>query len=123
MRYRFEIGLGLYLGAALVILLLSLHPSPPVPDWGVLSWDKAQHALAYAVLTGLGGWALTPVCGWRRAFAYALVLSALYGLLLEGAQALLTRNRVAQMTDEAANVAGAAAVYALARLLGRGRGS
>lgn len=49
LRYRvfWQAGAWLLLG---VVVWLSLTPAPPQPP--VISWDKAQHALAYAVLTG-----------------------------------------------------------------------
>jgi VanZ family protein len=76
----------------------------------VLSWDKAQHALAYAVFTLLGGWALTPVFGapraWRLAFAFAIG----YGLVIEVLQGLGGR-RSPQLADGAADIIGAAVVY------------
>jgi VanZ family protein len=104
--------LTIFASFALAILWLSLAPHPPLPKTGLLSWDKAQHAMAYAVLALLGGWALEPLMGnglraWRRGAAIAI----LYGVLLEMAQMLLTRSRSAQIGDAVADAVGALAAY------------
>ncbi len=103
---------------AVCILWLSLDPAPFRPLVKLLSWDKLQHALAYALLTLLGGWALGPFCSrpalaWRWAFFFALA----YGALMEGAQFLLTRSRSAEPWDFVANAVGAGTVFLLALLL------
>lgn len=112
--YRWR--LTLFFLCALGILVLSLIPVPPKIIGDVLSWDKAQHALAYAVLTGLGGWALTPrhgaLPGWRK----ALLLAICYGVLIEGAQALCGY-RAAQFADAVANALGAGTAFLGWRLL------
>lgn len=103
---------------ALVILWMSLDPHPYLPKDGLLSWDKAQHALAYAVLTLLGGWAMLPmVNGALRAWRRAMLFAVGYGVLLEMAQAVFTRYRRAQMGDALADALGALAVYFMAKLL------
>lgn len=113
-----KLRLTLFALAALAILWLSLDPAPYLPKEGPLSWDKAQHALAYAVLTLLGGWALLPlVKGALRAWRWAMLLAVGYGVLLEMAQAVFTRYRRAQMGDALADAFGALAVYFLAWLL------
>jgi VanZ family protein len=110
--------LTIYALTVLAILWLSLSPHPYLPTKGLLSWDKAQHALAYAVLSLLGGWAFQPMMGgglrpWRRAAWIALT----YGILLEFAQMLFTSVRSAQFSDAVANGVGAFSVYFVARLI------
>jgi VanZ family protein len=41
----------------LTLLVLSLVPTGQLPDGLANIWDKAQHALGYAVLAALGMWA------------------------------------------------------------------
>jgi VanZ family protein len=105
-----RVRLTLFCAFAMLILILSLMPSPPDIVKDVIPRDKAQHALAYACLTVLGGWALTPfwgaACAWRRAFGLAIV----YGVLLEGAQAL-SGYRAAEFGDAVANSFGAGMIY------------
>lgn len=113
-----KIRLALFAFAVLAILWLSLDPDPYLPKEGPLSWDKAQHALAYAVLTLLGGWALLPmVKGALRAWRWAMFFAVTYGVLLEMAQAVFTRCRRAQMGDALADALGALAVFFVAWLL------
>ena len=117
-RHLPKIRLALFLLAALAILWLSLDPRPYLPKNGPLSWDKAQHALAYAFLTLVGGWALQPLMDNAiRAFRWAAGIAIIYGVLLEFAQMLLTRNRSAQLADAIADALGAVAVYLLVWLL------
>ncbi len=119
MRYHLpKFRLTLFVLTALAILWLSLDPDPYLPKEGPLSWDKAQHALAYAVLTLLGGWALLPmVKGALRAWRWAMIFAVSYGVLLEMAQAIFTKYRRAQMGDALADAVGALAVFFVARLL------
>ncbi|WP_083553187.1 VanZ family protein [Syntrophotalea acetylenivorans] len=102
----------LFIFAALVILGLSVMPNPPVPQSGILSWDKAQHAFAYAFLMILGGWAFLPMTPSRLdAWRYALFIVVGYGALMEGAQALLTRGRSGDLADILANALGGLVIY------------
>jgi VanZ family protein len=109
---RIPAGLRLFLfiAFALAILVLSVMPSPPEMIQEVLSWDKAQHALAYAVFTLLGGWAMTPVFGASRAWRLAFALAIGYGLVIEVLQGMGGR-RSPQLADGAADIIGAAVVY------------
>ena len=120
-KFSASVRLALFFAFAMLILVLSVIPRPPHIITDVLSWDKAQHALAYACLTTLGGWALTPFWGAARAWMRALGLAIVYGLLLEGAQAL-TGQRVAQFGDAVANSFGACLVYLLWRIFSRPTG-
>jgi VanZ family protein len=117
-RHWPKIRLTLFALAALGILWGSLDPHPYLPTSGFFSWDKVQHALAYAVLTLLGGWALLPIVkNALGAWSWAAAISLVYGLLMEMAQALLTRHRRAQFGDALADALGALAVFILAWLL------
>ena len=110
--------LVLFVLAALTILLLSIMPNPPVPQTGLLSWDKVQHALAYAFLASLAGWALLPlVASPVRAWRYALIFALGYGVLMEVIQAWLTPARHGDVGDVLANALGGLAIYGLARLI------
>ncbi|ABA88953.1 hypothetical protein Pcar_1710 [Syntrophotalea carbinolica DSM 2380] len=105
-----NLRLILFVAFALIILVLSLVSAPPKIIHEVLSWDKAQHAFAYAIFTLLGGWALAPLWGALRAWRRALGVAIVYGGILEGAQAL-SGYRVAQFADMVANSLGAVAAY------------
>lgn len=98
------------------ILWLSLTPNPPQLSGDVLGWDKAQHAAAYAMLTFLAGRAFelyvsAPPRAWLLATGFSLVV----GSLMEVAQGMMTRVRVADPQDMLANAIGALAVYAWVR--------
>jgi VanZ family protein len=114
-KFPASVRLSLFVALATFIFVLSVIPRPPHIITDVLSWDKAQHALAYACLTALGGWALTPFWGADRAWLRAFGLAIAYGLLLEGIQAL-TGQRVAQVGDAVANTFGAGLTFLLWRL-------
>ncbi|MDK2848205.1 MAG: hypothetical protein PWP34_1558 [Desulfuromonadales bacterium] len=114
--------LVLFVAFALAILVLSVIPAPPEVIHQILSWDKAQHALAYAGLTVLGGWALTPRQGAAYAWRNAFLISVVYGTLLEGAQAL-GGHRVAQFADAMANAFGAGLIYVFRMFLSFLRGA
>jgi hypothetical protein len=45
--------IGLYALASSVVLYICLAPTPDVPAAGLL-WDKAEHAITWAILTGSG---------------------------------------------------------------------
>lgn len=106
----------LFAACALLILVLSLIPVPPRIISDILSWDKAQHALAYAFFTALGGWSLAPLRGAAWGMRRALLIGIGYGALIEGAQALCGY-RVAQLADAAANALGAGTAYLIWRML------
>lgn len=108
---------------AAAILWLSLMPAPPSPPtW--LSWDKLQHAGAYALLTLLLGRAIVPaVRSRRRGWRGAALVAFLYGGLVELAQGLCTASRTAEVGDLLANGAGVLAVLAVIALARRCRGA
>lgn len=93
-----------------VVIYLSIAPGEATPTAG-LFWDKAQHALAYAVL-GLVG--LAAFGGrWPILIAILLVSGG-----LEIAQALMPYGRQGDLRDLAANAAGLGLAW-LAWRLGR----
>ncbi|MDP1619333.1 hypothetical protein [Phenylobacterium sp.] len=80
------------------ILYLSLAPSEATPAAN-LGWDKARHALAYFVLTGLGLFAFGP----RLVLLGGVVL---LGAGVEVAQAAMDLGRQGELADLAANLTG-----------------
>lgn len=92
----------------LIILVLSLAPAPPTFDLMVFSWDKFQHASAYALLTLLAGFASQPhfrrLVAWLLAFTTAVI----YGGLMEIVQGTLSTVRTPEWGDLAADAVGAA---------------
>lgn len=110
--------LALLAATALAILCLSIMPNPPVPQTGLLSWDKVQHALAYAILASVAGWALLPlVSAPVRAWRYALFFALGFGGGMELLQALLPFKRSGDIGDVAANALGGVIIYGVVRLL------
>lgn len=92
--------------AALVWLSLAA-PSFFVPP-RLLSWDKLQHACAYAVLTLLAGLFVSELTRTRwLGWGLAAVGSVAFGALLEWAQGTLTQHRYADWHDIVANSTGA----------------
>lgn len=97
--------------AVAVLLWLSLAPTEALP--GITFWDKAEHALAYFVLGGLG-LALFPTRPGRlAAFVFAL------GVVIEGLQAIGGLGRQGDWRDVAANTLGLAAALAVAAAVRR----
>ncbi|MQM37421.1 hypothetical protein KBTX_01421 [wastewater metagenome] len=95
-----------------LVVWLSLTPAPPSPPVG-LSWDKAQHALAYAVLA----WWFAQA--WRRRVPTVALLLFVIGLVLEGLQGL-GGERTMSLADAAANGVGVALGLVIVRTpLGR----
>jgi len=104
----------------LVLLFFSLANLPPAPIGGWLSWDKLQHAVAYGILTFLGGRSLV-LFGWglRRGWFFSVGIACLFGGILEILQMWLTRYRTAEWGDFLADGLGAGIVCAAALLLNR----
>jgi VanZ family protein len=105
--------LGLYGAATAVLLYLTLAPSQALPK--VQVWDKAEHAIAWAVLTGVG-LVLFRRWTWRIA-GFALAV----GALVEVLQGLMPLGRDADWKDWAADLVGVAAAVAAAALVRRAR--
>jgi VanZ family protein len=85
------IRLAIFLTAVAVLLWLCLAPTDELP--AITFWDKAEHALAFLVLTGLG-FILFPT----RTRALALGVLAL-GVGIEIAQALMGLGRQGDWHD------------------------
>lgn len=107
---------------AVGILWLSLTPHPPRSPVPLLSWDKLQHAGAYALLTWLAGRCLEQ---WRplsrHAWRSALLLVLIFGGLIEILQGALTHARRAEWGDWAADGFGAILVVGIVLLGKRAR--
>lgn len=94
--------------ACLAVLVLSVLPGEAIP--GPLHfWDKAQHALGFAVLAGLALWARLSVQAWP----WALGLLC-FGAAIEGIQSLLPW-RFGDVWDGLADAVGVFAVLGVAR--------
>lgn len=112
-RLPLPLRLGLYALATGVLLYLTLAPSKALPT--VNLWDKAEHAIAWAVLAGTG-LILFPRQAERIA-GYALAV----GVLVEVLQWALPFGRDADWKDWAADAVGVAAAVAVFALLRRMR--
>jgi hypothetical protein len=98
---------SLAMGAVTVLALLPIeHLQMPVFDW----WDKAQHALAFVVLTG---WALLL---WPHAAMHVALGMLAYGTGLEVAQWAVGW-RFAEWADLAADAVGVFMAWSLVRWL------
>jgi len=97
-RLPLPLRLAAFGSAVAVLMWLSLAPVSELP--GVTFWDKAQHALAYFVLTGLG-LTLFPTRAMRIVgFVFGL------GIGIEVAQALGHAGRQGDWHDVVANSLG-----------------
>jgi VanZ family protein len=99
------------------ILWLSLTPSPPSPSTVLLSWDKLQHAGAYALLTLLAGRFISqwrPVI--RHPWLCALLVAVVFGGMIEILQGTLTEVRRAEWGDLVADAAGGLVVVVAAHI-------
>jgi len=110
------ISWALFIGWALLVLWASLDARPFRPLVKLLSWDKLQHALAYALLTLFGGLALRSLFPRHalRSWLVALCFSVCYGAIVEILQHLMTRSRTGDPLDLLADLVGAALVVAAA---------
>lgn len=98
---------GLAMGAVTVLALLPIEQlQMPVLDW----WDKAQHALAFVVLTS---WALLL---WPHAATHVALSMLAYGAGLEVAQWAVGW-RFAEWADLAADAVGVFVAWGLDRWL------
>jgi len=103
---------------ALLILWLSLDPSPPVPENELFGWDKLQHAAAYALMTFLAGSAFYAFSGnFYRSWLAAAGISIVYGGLIELLQGWCTEARSAEFGDLVADTIGAVVVLAVVAAL------
>ena len=84
-----------------VVAVLVLSLMPPTPHMPSTGWDKANHALAFAVLAWLG------CSAWPGRTTRVLCGLLAFGVLIEGLQSL-TPYRVAEWADLLADVLGLA---------------
>ena len=105
-KYTFLLRFLPLLVWAIIILVLSVTPSPPAIDLGFFAWDKFQHAGAYALLTLFAGHAWRAFFRPGLAWTMAAVTAVIYGVLMEGAQSF-TVVRVAEWGDVTADAVGA----------------
>jgi len=124
LKNRLKTALPFILGGYLLLLgTLSLMPNPPAPP-DFASWDKAQHALAYALLAPLV-WAVlsSQLSAWKR-LCVSLLIAWGVGAVLELFQGLLPLGRVFEWTDLLANLTGGVAGLLIAQFalrISRGR--
>jgi len=91
--------------AVVVVTVGALTPAPYLPPQALSVWDKAQHALAFALLGALG------VRVYAARVPVVLLGLLVFGGLIELAQAA-TGWRTGDWWDWAADVVGIAMVYA-----------
>jgi VanZ family protein len=99
------------------LLWLSLAPNLPTPPSALLSWDKLQHAVAYAVLTLLAGHFISqcrPLI--RNPWLCALLVAVAFGGMIEILQGTLTEVRQAEWGDLVADAAGGLVVVVAAHI-------
>ncbi|ELR69725.1 Putative integral membrane protein [Fulvivirga imtechensis AK7] len=94
---------------AIVILVLTLTPGESVPDLTLFSYDKLGHGFVFFVLAFL---LISGLYESRKdhikrnsMLTLGVILSALYGFLIELAQAVIP-GRSMEMYDALANIAG-----------------
>ncbi len=111
----------LFVGWAGVVLWASLDAAPFRPLVRAVSWDKLQHALAYALLTLFGGLALRTFLSRRPLHCWSLALgfSLVYGAAVETIQHFMTSSRRGDLADLLADAVGALLVFGLAMLAER----
>ena len=97
--------LRVYALACLVLMYLTLAPGNDVPGVGLV-WDKAEHALSWAVLTGAGLLLST-----RRRWAIGVFAFA-FGAAIEVGQATMPFGRDGNVEDLVADTVGIVAAYA-----------
>lgn len=96
--------LALYVLACLILLYLTLAPGEDVPGVNLI-WDKAEHAIAWAVLTGSGLLLST-----KRRWAIG-VFAFGFGAAVEVLQAVMPLGRDGDWRDLAADSVGIVAAY------------
>lgn len=97
-----RVRVGLYAVACLILLYLTLAPGQDVPGEGLV-WDKAEHAISWAVLTGAGLLLST-----HRRWVIP-VFAFIFGALIEVLQATMGLGRDGDWHDLAADTVGIAA--------------
>jgi VanZ family protein len=111
-RLPLALRLGLYGLATAILLYLCLAPAKSLPSSGL--WDKWEHAIAWAVLAGVG------LVLFPDRPATIVVFSLSFGVAVEVLQAALPFGRDGDWKDFVADCVGVAAallVYAAIRRL------
>ncbi|MGA0605870.1 VanZ family protein [Phenylobacterium sp. VNQ135] len=105
-----------YALACAAVLYVCLAPTEALPTVSV--WDKAEHALTWAALTGLGllFWPRRPLRVAAFAFAFGAAIEALQGTMGLGRSA-----DTVDLLADGLGVAAALGVFALLRRSRRGR--
>jgi VanZ family protein len=111
-RLSRPVRLAIYVLACLILLYITLAPGKDVPGVGLI-WDKAEHAIAWAVLTGAGLLLST-----KRRWAIPL-FAFLFGAAVEILQAVMPLGRDGDVMDLIADSAGIAAAWIVWRLMVR----
>ena len=94
-----------FFGAVLFAVIMACIPEPPqIPGQ---PFDKAQHAIAFAVLTLLAQWSYPAARKWQ-----IVVSLAALGALIEAAQAIPAVNRDASLLDWLADCGAVLAITA-----------
>ncbi|WP_345119736.1 VanZ family protein [Hymenobacter antarcticus] len=108
---------------AALVLVLTLTPAadmPVTPVWELLSFDTAAHAGVFVVLAGLSRFSLRHQSRWpllaRHAGAAALLVSVLFGGLIELLQHHMHLGRHGDWTDLLSDAIGAALAVGVATL-------
>ena len=97
---------------SLIILGLSTMPGINLPEtfWDILSWDKLAHAVVYALQCALilwGGHRAQAAATLNQPLAIiALLISGVYGILMEVIQYSFFPNRFFEVQDIIANIIG-----------------
>ena len=103
---------GIY---TVLLLAASLLPATEVPEVPLISWDKAQHALAFALYGAMAA----AVCGGRPRWKWITVgVGFAVGAASEGLQAFSPGRQVSGY-DLIANILGVAIAVATVHLLTR----
>ena len=98
----FAVALGL-------TLVMALVPQPPELPAGLS--DKAQHAIAFAILAGLAS------CAWPRRLAQIAIVLIIIGGLIEVLQMIPVLHRDAEVADWASDVAATLTILLLVRMI------
>lgn len=110
-RLPLTLRLAIYAAAVAVLLYLTLAPSEDLPEVNI--WDKAEHAIAWLVLAGLG------LLLFPKRVATIALFSLGIGVLVEILQASPMIARDADVRDVLADSVGIAAALAVGRLVRR----
>ncbi|WP_146032960.1 VanZ family protein [Geothermobacter hydrogeniphilus] len=106
LKFQLRPILRTILGLYLVLLgVLSLMPNPPQPP-DIISWDKLEHALAYAVLGPLLFVVLSPRLVNRVRLLWAAGIAWGTGAMFEFLQGVLKLGRCFEWSDLVANLVG-----------------